>query len=158
MAAWNDIKELRLRICDPYGVIDLQAVASAADLPAMPTKQTAYLKKDSGEYTAYDEELGTWGYVSLELSDERLANLVDLYGVARAAPKAIRLILASIGRQMGIVRAGHGAETVQYQTLSDTYGYYKALADSMDVEAAKDSGASTGRYVRTRSPRIGGGM
>ena len=159
MATWEDLKELRLRICDPFGVIAIEKVADAAALKAIsfPAKQVAYLQEDSGEYYTYDSDLAAWNRPDLELSDPRLDNLIDLWGVARAAPKAVRLILGSVGKRLGILRSGHGAEQIQYQTLADTYAYYKGLAESMDEEAAKDSGASTGGFFSTRRPRIGGG-
>lgn len=163
MATWADLKELRLRINDPSGVVALETVATAAALPATGALQTAYRKEDSGEYVIYDADLSTsdtpvWAHADLELADDRLDNFIDLYGIDRAAPRAIRLILAAIGKRMGLARAGHGAESMQYQTLSDTYAFYKALAESMDEEAAKDEGTSTGRYIFTRRPLVGGGM
>jgi hypothetical protein len=160
VASWDDLKELRLRICDPSGVIALVSVADAATRIAVtsPARQTAYLQADTGEYWTYDLELTTWERVDLELADERLNNLIDLYAVGAAAPKAVRLIMASLGKRMGIVRSQGGAETIQYQTLKDTYDYYKALAGDMEEEVDQDSGASTGRYMRMSRPRIGGDM
>lgn len=157
--AWTDLKELRLRICDPDGVIALETVADAAALPSSPVAQTAYRKEDSGEYVRYDTELTSWDRLDLELSDARLQALIDTCGsVARATPRAIRLILTAVGRRLGIAKSDSGAESIQYQTLADTYAFYKGLAETFDEEAAKDEGASTGRYFRTRRPRIAGGM
>jgi hypothetical protein len=160
VAAWADLKELRLRICDPSGVIDLVSVADAAARAAVtsPAKQTAYQQADGDTYWIYDSELAAWEQVTLELADARLENLIDLYGVDATAPKAVRLIMASLGKKMGIARSQGGAETIDYQTLRDTYQFYKDLAATMEEETAKEEGTSTGRYVRMRHPHIGGDM
>ncbi len=160
MATWEDLKELRLRICDPSGVIAIIAVADGAAISAVvdPARQTAYLQEDSGEYHIYDPDLEVWEHLDLELSDIRLETLIDLYGIDKAAPKAVKLILSAVGKRLGIARSQSGSESVAYQSISDVYAYYKALYESMEEEFSKDSGTSTGRYLRMHRPRIGGGM
>ena len=158
MATWADLKELRLTICDPSGVIGIEQVADEDALPASPIKQTAYQKIDSGEYVLWDEELEDWESLELEISDVRLEGLIDLYGVKRAASKAVSLVLVSVGKRLGIARSAAGAESVQYQTLSDLYSFYKALAKSLEEEATIDDGLSTGRYFKIHTHGIAGGM
>jgi hypothetical protein len=160
VASWADLKELRLRISDPSGVIAIETVATAAArlvVPA-PAKQTAYQQADDDTYWVYDFDLLAWSQVELEIADIRIENIIDLYGLDAAAPKCLRLIMSSIGKRMGIVRSGSGAESIQYQTLKDTYDFYKAIVESMEEEVAQDTGASTGRYMRFHHPRIGGDM
>lgn len=158
-ATWTEIKDLRLRICDPSGVISIVAVANAAALPASPLRQTAYMLQDTGDYQIYDVDLATWESVNLEIADAVLDNLITLYGAAKAAPRALKAIAASVGRKLvGIARASMGAESVDFINLSTLYGFYKDLAASMEEEAKVDEGNNVGRYRRIRSPRIGGGM
>ncbi len=142
------------------GVIAIVSVADATARLAItsPAKQTAYQQADDDTYWIYDFDLLTWQQVDLELADVRLENLIDLYGVGRAAPKAVHLILASVGKKLGIASSSSGAESTTYQTLRDTYTFYKDLAASMEEETEKEEGTSTGRYVRMHRPCIGGGM
>ncbi len=160
MATWADLKELRLRIKDPLGAIDLLSVATEdarLDLEA-PSRQTAYLQLDTGVYYTYDEELEEWEAKNLLLSDARLGVLIDLYGVALAAPRAVNDIKAELGQKIAIARTQDGAGQTDYTSLKDMYQFYKDLAASMVEEVAVDAGTSTGRYLHTRRPRIGGGM
>lgn len=158
MATWADVKELRLKVSDPSGVIDLVQVANAAALPATPARQTAYYKIDVAEYVTYDFELAEWGDpLRLRISDERLENLIDLWGVAGSVAKVIRAIMATIGQDIQVARITKGADSTEYTTLKDTYEYYKMLIDEFNTEAAEDAGVSTGRYFVTKAPSIAGG-
>jgi len=158
MATWSDVKELRLKVSDPAGVIDILSVANTAALPSSPARQTAYYKEDSGEYVTYDFDLAAWNDPCiLRISDDRLENLIDLYGVAGSAPKVIRAILASLGQEIQIARLTKGADSTEYTTLKDTYEYYQMLIAEFNTELAEESGSSTGRYFRTRKPIIAGG-
>ncbi len=159
MATWDDLKELRLKACDPDGFIDLDTVANTAALPATPKGQTAYRKEDSGEYVAYDTELAAWEPVKLEMSDARAMALIDVKGsVAAAAPFVVRQIMASLGAQMRIARIQGGAGSTDFVNLTTLLNYYKAIVENMEAAAAADEGKSGGGYFRTRRPCIGGGM
>ncbi len=161
MASITDLKELRLRICDPSGVISITEVADKTAREGLTAwaKQTAYLQLDDRTYWIRDFDAAVWVQVEdLEISDARLENLIDLYGVARAAPRAVRMIMAALGKRMGIARSSSGAESLDYQTLKDTYEFYRTLAETMDGEAEKSEGTSSGRYLRMHPPCIGGGM
>lgn len=160
MASFADIVELRLRIKDPLGVIAILSVADAEARLAVtpPARQTAYKQLDSGDYYVYDEDLAAWKPEDLLLSDARLGVLVDLYGVAKAAPRVVKEIMAELGRRLYIAQTQEGIHTTVYQNLSTMKSYYKDLAATMEEDNAKDEGTSTGRYFRTRDPIIGGGM
>jgi exonuclease VII small subunit len=160
MAIWADLKETRLKIADPIGVIDLLTVADATARLAVtsPVPQTAYRQESDDTYWTYDAALAAWERVDLELSDARLESLIDLWTAARAASRALKLILTAIGRRMGIARSQDGADSTTFQTLSDTYAFYKNLAESMEAVADESDGVSTGRFFAFASPGIAGGM
>jgi hypothetical protein len=159
MASWADLKELRLKTCDPDGYIDLETVATAAALPGTPKGQTAYRKEDSGEYVAYDAELLSWEPVRLEVSDARLMAMIDTYGgVSKAAPYAVRQIMAGLGARLRIARTQGGAESTDFVNLTTLYNFYKDLIASMTEEVAQEAGESQGRMLRIRTKPIAGGM
>jgi hypothetical protein len=160
MAAWADIVELRLRIKDPLGVIAIEAVADEAARIAVsiPARQTAYLQTDTGVYYEYDAELATWEPCDLLVSDTRIGLKIDLYGIALAAPRVVRDIMAELGQKLAIVSRSAGADKTQYQTIGDMIAFYKALVASMEEDAARDTGTSSGGYFRTRRPSVAGGM
>jgi hypothetical protein len=160
MATWADLKELRLRIKDPLGAIALEQVANedAREAIEAPARQTAYLQADTSVYYTYDADLAEWDPCDLLMSDARLGFLIDLYGLALAAPRAVNDIKAELGQKIAIARTQDGAGQTDYTSLKDMYQFYKDLAASMVEEVAVDAGTSTGRYLRMRSPHIGGGM
>jgi hypothetical protein len=160
MATWDDLKELRLRIKDPLGAINLLSVANEdARLDVdPPARQTAYQQADTSVYYTYDTDLAEWDPCDLLMSDARLGVLIDLYGAALAAPRAVNDIKAELGQRIAIARTQDGAGQTDYTSLKDMYQFYKDLAASMVEEVAVDAGTSTGRMFRMRSPRIGGGM
>ena len=157
MATWSELQALRLKIVDPTGIVGLETVASASSLPASPLRQTAYRKEDTAEYVRYDFDLGAWEDIDIELADAVLNTLIDLYGVAKAAPRAIRQIVANVGRRLGIARVQAGAESVDYINLSTLYGFYKDVASAYEEETAQDEGTNVGRYIRAHHVEIGGG-
>jgi hypothetical protein len=160
MAIQSDIFELRLRVKDPLGFIALVSVADEAARLAVsaPARQTAYLQADTGAYYEYDAELAAWKAVDLLVSDARIGLKIDLYGLALAAPRVVRDIMSELGQKIAIVSRTAGADKTQYQTLGDMMAFYKTLAASMEDDAAKDAGMSTGGYFRTRRPSVAGGM
>jgi|WetSurMetagenome_2_1015567.scaffolds.fasta_scaffold735448_2 hypothetical protein len=158
MATWADLKETRLKICDPQDVIDLSSVANEGARPPLPAAQTAYLILDKAEYQIYSTGLAAWARVDLEISDSRLSALIDAYGVKLAAAKAIGLILVAMGKRLTIARTQSGADSIDFVNLTTAYNFYKALSDSFTEEASVDEGVSGGGYFRMPRPRIGGGM
>ena len=152
MATFAELKELRLKISDPSGVIDILSVANAAELPAVPARQTAYLEVDTGDYVLYDFDLAEWNVLPLKISDSRLANFIDLWGTADSVTRAIRAIMATLVQAMQIKRFTSGADSTEYLTLKDAYECYKMLIEQYMQEDAQDEGTSTGRYLRMRTP------
>lgn len=161
MASALQTKTLRLEITDPYGAIDIDYVATLADLPADPAPQTVYLVAADGAYYRTDKTTGAlqtdYSRIELQLSDARVGKFIDLYGEALAVGVAFRAVLKRLGAQIPIVRQTAGAESVEFQSLMDLYRYYKALADDADTQANVDTGGNAGRWTRTRNPIIGGG-
>jgi hypothetical protein len=158
VATWDSLKETRLRLRDPSGVINLEHVATSSSLPAVPLSQTAYRSDDTGIYAIYDSDLTTWSNVNLLVSDARLNNLIDLYGIDKSTIKAISYIISSLYERLNFVKLDAGAESTQYQTLNDTLAFYKALRDQYKEDAAELSGVDTGRYLKITPPSIAGGM
>ena len=161
MSTALEIKTLRLEITDPYGIIDIQYVATTADLPADPLPQTAYLCAADGAY--YKTSLTTgaapsdYTRIPLRLSDTRVGTMIDTYGAARAVGKALRAIAKMIGAEIPIVRQTAGAESTEFQNILELYRYYKSLAADVEEDVAEDEGNNAGGYFRTRNPTIGGG-
>jgi|WetSurMetagenome_2_1015567.scaffolds.fasta_scaffold257550_2 hypothetical protein len=160
MAVFADIVELRLRIKDPLGAIAILSVADVATRQALanPAPQTAYKQLDTGIYYTYDADLAEWEAKKLLISDTRIGVLIDLVGVAAAAPKAIKDIMAELGQRLYVARTQDGAGSTDYQNLSTMKNFYQELAASMEQEVAKDDGESQGRMLRIRRSHIAGGM
>jgi hypothetical protein len=160
MATVIQIKNLRLEITDPYGVIELITVANLTDLPAAPLPQTAYYVAAIGAFYVTEKESGAvatdYRRVELQLSNDRINNLIDLYGEARAVGAALKAITKRLGARIPLVRQSSGAESFEYQSLSDLYAYYKGLAADADVQVNIDTNNNAGRYFASKNPEIGG--
>ena len=161
MATFTQIINIRLEICDPYGIINIIEVASKTNLPAAPVPQTAYKVAADGAYYKTDLESGAviadYERIELQLSDSRLGDMIDLYGAAGAVRIALLAIVKRIATQFPTVRSVSGAESIEYQDLLDLYKFYKGLADDAKEQEAIDSGNNTGRWYGMKKPRIGGG-
>jgi hypothetical protein len=153
---WNSLKEVRLRVRDPAGVISLEHVANAAALPITPLRQTGYRTDDSGNYQVYNTDLSAWEKRDLSISDERLNNFIDLYGLDGATVRAINAITSGLIEKLQVVKFDSGAESTQYQTLNDTIAFYRELKKAYTEEEQEVAGVSTGRIVKTCKPVIGG--
>ena len=158
MAAWNDVKTVRLNLRDPAGALNLEHVATFADLPvpASVSAQTSYRTDDTYNYYNYDGN--AWNLLKLQISDDRLSTLIDLYGVDGATTRCITYIIAGLYDQLNFVRISAGAESTQYQTLNDVLNFYKALKAEFKEDAAAVTKTDTGRVLRMKTPSIGGGM
>lgn len=106
----------------------------------------------------YDAASAAWEDVDLEIADKVLEAMIDLYGVVKAAPRALKLIVASVGRKLSIARYQSASESIDYINLSTLYGFYKDLIASLEKENEADEGYNVGRYLRLRRPNIGGGI
>ncbi len=158
MATFDEIKEVRLRIDDPAGFINIVEVAA---LPATSSPQTAYKLTTDGLYYSTEELTGLTAsdYEALELmvSDTRISLWIDDDDVDAAACRALKQIINKVGKELTLVRITAGADTTQYTSLKDTYEYYKGiLADCQDNKRTNDNN-STGRIGCTIQPTIAGG-
>ena len=151
MATFADIKSVRLKIKDPLGYINLVEVS---ELPSTVASQTAYTLTDSGVYQKLTGT--TWSTLKLEISDASISTYIDLYGVDKAVVKCVQEILMSVGKALGMVKFDSGTESVQYQTLSSVYAFYKSMLDSLKEDINETAGTNTGRFVPTLHARIGG--
>ena len=151
MATFDQVKTVRLRIHDPLGFINL---VEAEELPATPANQTAYTITDSGVYQECRNEI--WSDVPLEISDEQIKLLIDLYGVDGATVQSVKNIMMSLGKQLWLAQHNSGTETVVYQNLTTMYNFYKNMLASMKEDIAVSEGVSTGRIFNTTRPIIGG--
>lgn len=151
MATFTDIKSVRLKIKDPLGYINLVEVS---ELPSTPDSQTAYTITDSGVYQKLSGT--TWSTLKLEISDASIGTYIDLYGVDKAVVKCVQEILMSVGKALGMVKFESGTESVQYQTLSSVYAFYKSMLDSLKEDISETAGTNTGRFIPTLHARIGG--
>lgn len=153
---WEYLADVRGKISDPAGVIALDHVTDYASLPSSPSSQTAYRADDTGIYYIYDSGLSAWEVVDLLISDDRLNNLIDLYGSSASVYRAITIILSTLYNEMRVVNQSAGAESTQYQTLTDTLNFYKSLKEQYKEEDAQSSAMDTGRVVMTRRAPVGG--
>ena len=152
----EDLATARIKLSDPAGVIALADVATYADLPSSPASQTAYRVLDTGVYYKYDSGMSAWSAVDLLISDDRLQNLIDLYGINKTVQRAISIILSGLYAKRQAVQVSSGAESTQYQTLSDIITFYNALKAEYAEEDATDNAVNTGRIGRFRAPAVGG--
>lgn len=155
MATFNQIKSVRLRIADPANVINIIQVATPDALPDTPAQQTAYQVQSTGYYMVHDGA----AYVQAELrvSDEYIITLIDTYGTELAICRAYQMIIAQLGNQLTLVRNQSGAESAQYVALKEALDYYRQVKQDCDDQYDSDNSNSTGRFYRSRQPRIAGG-
>lgn len=156
MATSSQIFDVRLRISDPPGFIAFSEVSS---LPATPSNQTAYLYNDNYYSTDVTEFASADDYSieDLLVSDARIENWIDLNGVDSAVCYSLKSMIAQIGRSLQIKKNSTGADSTEYQTLKDTYDYYKGLLALCSEEKQSNAGNSSGRWGSSVQPEIGGG-
>jgi hypothetical protein len=160
MATFADIKAIRLILCDPSGVVNIDQVADESSLPANPTKQTAYQSLTSDRYYVTDKDapLPTdWEQPKLYLSDATIGDLFDAYGQDDAVIKCARRILPKLFAELKIVRINSGTESTDYVTLKEAYDYMKGLISDYKDERAENSNTQAGQYGHIRRPHIAGG-
>ena len=155
MAIIEEIHALRIEIYDPPEIIQILSVATAANLPTIPTPQTAYYIIDTGIYVTTEKTINAIpaDYVTEELylSDTSLSLLIDTYGTTIAIWKAIIKISSKLASKLLIVKTNSGAESTEYIKLNDLYKYYMTLVNDL-----KDEGNS-GCYGSMKPPEIAGG-
>lgn len=144
----NQIIELRLRIADPHGYIN---IVSVDELPDNPSEQTAYrIEEDTYIDNAGQE-------IDLYVSDSRLWAWIETYGLADSECVAYRAISARLGGTMRVKRLSAGTETTEWQSILELYNYYKKLSDDCSARVSKDAGTNTGRFGSSKPVNIGGG-
>lgn len=154
--------DVRLRISDPPGFIAFVEVATTILLPSAPANQTAYKVTADGNYYATDEASPVtvpddYDIQELLVSDARIEAWITEGGEDFATCQSIKNILPQLGKQMQIVRTTTGAETTEYQTLKDTYTYYKDLLALCTEEKKSNEGNNSGRMGGSKAPVIAGG-
>ena len=155
MATTEQIFDVRLRLSDPAGFI--QFIESA--LPESPEPQTAYMV--SGVYYSTEKPscalTEDYSIEDLRVSDIRISTWIDLNGSDYATCQSLKAFLPQIGKEMQLTKNSTGAESVEYQALKDTYYYYKDLLALCSEEKKSNDGNSSGRYLGSVQPEIGGG-
>ena len=152
---------MRLAIHDPSLVINLETVATAGALPAVPDRQTAYRVEATGTYS-----IGDWtspgvlrAYVELELrlSDGRIIAWIDEHGVDEARCYALRDITRTLWHETSLQKTSTGAESSEFASLMDVYKFYRGLAADCEKETRVDADNSTGKIYTTEQSEIAGG-
>jgi hypothetical protein len=150
---WASLTNARLKLRDPTGAISFLSVAT---LPTVGLGQTAYRLSTDGLWYQYNSVSASWKVCTLNISDSTLNTLIDKYGADDAVIHAIPFIIAGIIDTMRIVKMDSGTESTQFQTLSDMLSFYKGLKTLYEEEIADTNGYSTGRFIRSCKPSIGG--
>ena len=123
-------------------------------MPVASLNQTAYSITGSGVYQKL--ESGTWKTLKLEISDAQIKTYVDLYGVEKATVKVCKDILIALGKELRISSINGGTESVQYQSLSATYEFYKNIIASLQEDVNVTAGTNTGKFIPSCHAKIGG--
>lgn len=156
MATQDEIFTVRLRISDPAGFIAFSEVTS---LPSTPASQTAYLY--DGSYYATEKEssatISDYEIQTLRISDSVIEGYIDDSSVQGAMCESIKQLIAALGMEMRIKSLSGGADTTEYQSLSDLSTYYKDLLSICVDDKKEDAGNNTGRMFTTMAVEIGGG-
>ena len=150
MATFTELKEVRLRIDDPAGFIDLLDVTS---LPDTPIHQTAY--RHNGVYKYHD---GTeWVILDVYLSDTRLGVWYDAEGEDYTCVKALKQIIAKLGKEMRLKRSDTGAESTEWTGLRDLLAYYEKLLAEFQEDYEESTSTAGPRWGGSSAPEIAGG-
>lgn len=163
MALFTDIKEVRIRISDPYKFINFLEVANPVSLPTSPASQTAYKDASTGSYYSTVEDSPVtvpddYEIQELRMSDERISAWIDYDGVNYATCRALKQIVAQLGEEKGgLKKTSTGAEDTEYNSIKDLYYYYKSLLNDCKKDLKEAKGNSTGRVGKMSSPEIAGG-
>lgn len=151
---FESLKEARIKLNDPSGVINILTVSNYEALPVSPISQTAYRTEDTGEYFIFSGS--SFEKLELKISDETLNTYISLYGITGAILRGIDLIVAQLYNQIMASGFSTGSENVQFTTLKDAIEFYKTLRKQYADQDAENSSVSSGLYIETTRPRIGG--
>jgi len=155
--AFDEIKHVRLGVCDPVGYNDFIQVADRHELPLdnIPP-QTAYSLAAEKIYKAFCGDCDEWKIVETELSDERIQFFIAAYGADKARWHCLKAILVSLGRKIGLARMKSGSDDLTFIALQDLYAFYKGLLE--DIMETIDPPNDAGFWLATQPPVIGGGI
>ena len=151
MATFSEIKEVRLRVDDPDGFIDIQDVTG--DLPGSPVNQTAY--RHEGLYKYHDGN--EWVTLNLYVSDTRLGVWYDANGEDYACMKAIEQIITKLGKEIRLKRSDVGAESTEWTGLQDLLRYYEKLLATFQEDYKETVNKAGPRWGGSSAPEISGG-
>lgn len=162
MATFEQIKSVRLSIGDPYVFINILEVSALPVDPLEPESQTAYKLTTDGGYYATEKTSGTYVLADyekqdLQISDARLGLWIDSYGETAAICKALKQMLAYIGKELSITASKTGAESTEYTDLQKVKDYYKDLLSLCDTEEKKEDKNNTGTFGNSKQPVVAGG-
>lgn len=152
MATFAQIKEIRLKLHEPLGFINI--IEDETELPATGADQTLYTIKDSGVYQYW--KTSAWKTAKLNISDEQIGLLVDLYGVEKATVRVVQNIINALGQEMRTAQQNDGVESIVYTNLTTLYNFYKGMKESLQEDITIDAGTNTGRSFHTCSRPVGG--
>ncbi|MCL2093024.1 MAG: hypothetical protein FWH12_02410 [Treponema sp.] len=148
-AEFAEVRKIRMMLRDPIEVND---IIYANSLPVEPDAQVAYYVDSLGVYQKFNHRRGVWELLILRLSDAYIKETVAEKGVQRGAIALIDFII--MGLQSGAVSFSAGAESVTRASLADEI----ALLKEKKAILMEETGAGTGRTLRTRRSAIGGVM
>ena len=152
--SFDDIKDIRIKINDPAGVIHIEEVSDILHLPSAPIKQYVYYTLADEKYWSTEIESGAvpgdYKQCDLLVADSMIAAIITGYGVDKAIYRSIRLIMSKLGQKMRLASISSGTESQSYTSLKDVYDYYKDLAEVYKTEAAENVKKDTGLYGRMR--------
>ncbi len=161
MATREQIFEIRLRISDPPGFISFLEIALLESLPAVPANQTCYYVDETLNYYSTEKTSGAlpanYTVEALRVSDTRLSNWIDLYGLDGATCQAIKAIISQIGQELQIKKNATGADSVEYQALADTIAFYKDLLSLCSEQKKSNANNNSGKMGGSAAPVIAGG-
>lgn len=153
MATWEQIRDVRLQVNDPAGVISILSVST---LPDTGVYQTGYYLETDGLYYVYEDS--EWSELELIISDDRISTVIGVVGEDLAPCRVLGLISRGLGTRVPLVRTTSGTESAEYQRIVDLYRYYRGLAEDCQEQHREDTGANTGRWGTTTTPEIAGGL
>jgi hypothetical protein len=152
--SFDDIKDVRIKINDPAGVIHIEEVSDSTHLPSAPKKQYIYYTISDEKYLSTEVESGAvpgdYKQVDLLVADDAIAALITASGVDTAVYRTIRLIMSKLGQQIRLASISSGRESQTYTSLKELYDYYKDLAEVYKLQGAENVKQSTGLYGRVK--------
>ncbi|MDH4127376.1 MAG: hypothetical protein OEV44_01385 [Spirochaetota bacterium] len=160
MATFEDIKEVRLRIDDPEGFIDILEVATTLLLPSDPAPQTCYKVTANGNYYSTTKTTGAtsadYTVLPLLISDARISAWIDDKGISYASCNSLKQIIARLSKDYQIKRSVTGSESTEFTSLKDMLDYYHSLLDMCQAEYDKENKNSSGKWGSSKPVIITG--